>query len=122
MKRCIRAMLLVFVLFGGSLIANKLRFHYDWGNAFWRTLLAPFTGTVWPENFSEIGFSKIKVGIPKSEVTALAGEPLRKSCDEDGCLWSYAGQEMDELSYDRRWVSFDANDRVTKIRHEFYID
>lgn len=122
MKRCAQLFLFFCFFFAVALVTNKVRFHYDWESTFWRTLLAPVVGTVWPERFSEAAFAKIQAEMSDLEVEALVGEPLQKSCNEVGCSWSYADQDPDNAPYDRRWVFFDKRQRVTNIRHEFYID
>ncbi|MEW6058261.1 MAG: outer membrane protein assembly factor BamE, partial [Bdellovibrionota bacterium] len=91
-------------------------------NAFWRTLMTPFTGTIWAKKFSEQNFAKIRPGMPRAEVEALLGSPLRKDCSEKGCMWVYSNQDTGTADYDRRWVVTDPTGRVTEVRHEFYID
>lgn len=122
MKRCVQCFLSFCFFFAVALATNKARFHYDWESAFWRTLLTPIVGTIWPEGFSDAAFVKIQVGMPEARVEALVGKPIQKSCDEDGCSWSYADQDPDSAPYDRRWVFFDRRQQVTSVRHEFYID
>jgi hypothetical protein len=122
MKRGIQIFVGAIALFGATLVANKVRFRYDWENAYWRTLMTPMTGTVWTKGFSEDSFAKVSHGMQSSEVLALLGEPLRKNCDQDGCFWPYTGQDTDTADSDRRWIVFNAKDRVVEIVHEFHID
>jgi len=56
---------LLFIFFIGI---NKIRYNYNWSDTFWRTLMTPFTGTIWSKGFSENNFLKIKIGMQKSEV------------------------------------------------------
>ncbi|MEW6056481.1 MAG: hypothetical protein AB1540_07685 [Bdellovibrionota bacterium] len=122
MKRSFQVILSLIAFFGIMLIMNKVRYRYDWENAFWRTIMTPMTGTIWAKDFSEAGFAKITYGMSSAEVRSLVGEPLNRECDKDGCGWSYSDQDSDTADSDRRWVRFDAKDRVDYIWHEFHID
>jgi hypothetical protein len=85
--------------------------------------MAPRTGTIWPEHFSEEGFLKIKLGMTSAQVRFLVGDdPLEKYCDPTGCWWRYSGQDSVSADSDRRWVTLDTHDRVVEIVHRFYID
>ncbi|MEW6055034.1 MAG: hypothetical protein AB1540_00330 [Bdellovibrionota bacterium] len=122
MKRLTQVVLVFCLLFATVLVSNKIRFHYDWKDAFCRTLLTPFLGTVWADRFSETGFAKAQLGMDEQNIEDIVGKPIRKSCDNEGCLWVYADQDPDNLPYDRRWISFNSKHRVIEIRHDFYID
>ena len=122
MRKLTKVILIAAAFFGAATVTNKIRFRYDWENAYCRTLMTPFTGTIWADGFSEGKFSKIQFGMSKSEVEAVLGDPLRKDCSGKGCMWVYSNQDTGTADYDRRWVVFDSTDQVTKIRHEFYID
>jgi hypothetical protein len=109
-------------LFFASVVWNKVQYNYDWENAFWRTYLAPITGTVWATGFTEENFKKVKPGMSSSVVRKLVGHPLNESCGSWGCSWMYSREEPDVPETDRRWVRFDLSDKVDKIWHEFHID
>jgi hypothetical protein len=118
----LRAFVVVMTCFGVTMTVNKIRFQYDWENAFWRTLMTPFTGTVWALGFSEEGFAEIRIGMSYDEVAKILGEPLRKNCGDKGCGWIYSNQDTGTADYDRRGITFDTTGRVDGLRHEFYID
>lgn len=122
MKRFAQIVVSLTVLFGGMVIMNKVRYRYAWDDAFWRTLLAPITKTVWAEKFSETNFAKIKNGMTNAEVLKLLSEPLDRNCDKDGCIWPYSYWHKDAIEFDRRWVVFDNQGRVNHVWHQFYID
>lgn len=109
-------------IFGLGVVFNAVRFGYGPDDAFWRTLMVPFEGTVWAPGFSEAAFSKLRLGMPSSEVTSLLGEPLRKDCGEDECFWIYTWQDTQTADFDQRWVIFDLSDRVQEVRKSFFID
>lgn len=118
----IRFASVIFLCFGIMILMNKIRFYYDWKNAFWRTLMAPFEGTIWAENYSEEHFMNIRPGMSMSSVEVLLGKPLRITCSKEGCTWIYSNQDTPTADYDRRWVSFSVNGSVNDITHKFYID
>lgn len=122
MKRFFQFTLGINVFFGVITSVNKVRYNYDWGNAFWRTLMTPVTKTIWAKDYSEAAFAKVKHGMSSFQVLALVGDPLQKKCDQDGCGWRYSDQVTSTADSDRRWVRFDAKDRVVEIWHEFHID
>ncbi len=125
-KKTFKVVPIILAAFIVTLGLNKIRFRYDWVDAAKRTLLAPLTGTLWADGFSEAKFAKVKLGMSLAEVKALLGAPLREWCGpkgiNEGCTWLYSWQDTPTADYDRRWVSFDALGRVEEIRHDFYID
>src|SRR3990167_2474807 len=100
------------LLFPLVVAVNSFRFGYDFKEAYWRTLMAPFEGTVWAPGFKESAFSKLRIGMTASEVFGLLGDPLRKRCDKDGCLWIYTWQDTGTADFDQRWVDIDPRGRV----------
>lgn len=78
-----------------------------------RTVMTPFTGTLWADGFSEAKFAEVK---------ALLGAPLKEWCGSGGCVWLYNWQDTPTADYDERAVSFDSLWRVNGFRHRFYID
>ena len=104
------------------MITNKVRFLYDWGNAFWRTLMTPFTGTNWAEGFSEDRFSMIRLGMSQEQVTSILGRPLDQGCGKTSCSWIYSYQDTGTADFDRRWILFDYDGKVDEIKNDFYID
>ncbi|MEW6058012.1 MAG: hypothetical protein AB1540_15505 [Bdellovibrionota bacterium] len=118
----LKAFLFILTCFGLMMTTNKVRFRYDWENAFWRTLMTPFVGTIWAEGFSEERFAKVRVGMSFDEVAHILDEPLRKDCSQKGCGWIYSNQDTGTADYDRRWITFDVTGLVDGLRHEFYID
>lgn len=109
-------------LFVAGTVFNKIRFHYGWSDAFWRTAMTPFTGTLWADGFSEARFAEVRIGMSSQEVRALLGTPLKEWCGSEGCAWLYSWQDTPTADYDERSVSFDSLWRVTGLRHRFYID
>jgi hypothetical protein len=109
-------------LFGLMMALNAYRFQYGVDDAFWRTLMSPFEGTVWALQFDEAGFSKIRVGMAAADVVKLIGNPLRKDCDSADCFWIYTWHDSATADFDQRWVVVGASDRVSEIRKSFFID
>ena len=101
---------------------NKLTYHYDWNDSFWRCIFAPMTGTVWAKNFSEVLFDKVHNGMNKNDVENLLGQPLSSGCIEGECFWSYSRQETPTDHFDRRRIVFNSNWRVIGVEKYFYID
>lgn len=118
----IRMSALFVSLFGLATLLNAARFGYGPNDAFWRTLLTAFEGTVWAPGFSEAAFLKVRTGMVASEVASLVGDPLRKDCGEHRCIWIYTWQDTQTADFDQRWVIFGATKRVEEIRKSFYID
>lgn len=113
---------IAFLFFPVAVGVNALRFDYGFEDAVWRTIVAPVEGTIWPPDFDDSKFSKIRIGMHKSEVKALLGEPLRKDCAEPPCFWRYTELEAGLPGYDQRWLIFDTEGRVIEIRKTFYLD
>ena len=119
-------MRLVFVLISGATVYNMYTCRYNFDDALIRTILFPIASTtIWAPDFTEKGFSKIKLGIPKIQVRAAIGHPLHKFCDEENemdeaCDWIYTRQGTNLDAYDRRAISFDDQGKVDYIWHEFY--
>lgn len=118
---------LKFFVLGGFLFftmvtINAVRFQYGMGDAFWRTLMTPFEGTVWAPRFEESKFSKVKVGMNGLEVLSLLGPPLRKDCGKEDCFWLYTWQDTGTADFDQRWLVLDLKERVIEIRKSFFID
>lgn len=101
---------------------NALRFQYGFNDAFWRTLMSPFEGTVWAPGFKESEFLKVREGMLAMKVTQLIGEPLRKDCGTKRCFWIYTWQDTPTADFDQRWVVFDLAERVVEVRKSFFID
>jgi len=112
----------LMLFFPVSVAINSFRFGYGLEDAFWRTLVAPVEGTIWPPQFDDSKFSQIRVGMIASEVKALVGEPLRKNCGKESCFWRYTELEADLPGYDQRWLVLDVAERVIEIRKSFYLD
>jgi hypothetical protein len=113
---------ITLVLFISVMTINIFRFDYNLSDGFWRTLMTPFEGTVWAPHFSEKGFSQIKPHMNKQRVVELIGEPLRKECDNQDCLWIYTWQDSGTADFDQRWVQLDLSGHVTQVRKSFFID
>ena len=102
---------------------NMYRFGYGIEDAFFRTVLFPCEGTIWAKYFSESAFEKVKVGMEKSSVVGLLGEPLMKNKDcSKICFWRYTKQDTGTADFDQRWVIFSPNKKVVEIRKSFFID
>jgi len=101
---------------------NSYRFGYGLKDAFWRTLMTPFEGSVWAPGFSEAAFSKVKIGMHSSEVFQLLGAPIRNPNGLTGSIWMYTWQETGSADFDQRWLDFDPSGHVKEIRKSFFID
>ncbi len=110
------------LLFFTMMTVNAFRFQYGFGDAFWRTVMIPFEGTVWAPGFQESEFLKVRIGMLAGEVVKLLGEPIRKSCDEKDCFWIYTWQDTGTADFDQRWVIVDSTEHVIEIRKSFFID
>ena len=105
------------------LIVNKIRFHYEWKDAFFRTLFAGFEATRWAPDFSIDAFEQAKLQMDQSEISQLLGKPLRKDCDAHGeCIWIYSWQMSGTDDFDQRWVVFNPKGKVSELRKSFFID
>ena len=105
------------------LIVNKIRFHYGWKDAFFRTFLAGFEATRWAPGFSLDAFEEARLQMDQSEISQLLGEPLRKDCDSHGeCIWIYSWQMAGTDDFDQRWIVFNQNGKVSELRKSFFID
>jgi hypothetical protein len=109
------------MIFVTCVTINAVRFQYGLSDAFWRTIMTPFEGTVWASEFKESEFSKVQIGMLETEVMRLLGSPLRKDCNEK-CFWIYTWQVTGTADFDQRWVIFDLNQKVVEIRKSFFID
>jgi hypothetical protein len=99
--------------------------------AFVRTLLRndPFFGygTIYSEQFSEIRFSQVRVGMTPGEVEAIMGRPLEKvawnldTWPRDEEIWFYTNQHIYTANYHRRWVCFKKR-TVVQVVSDFWID
>ncbi len=110
------------LFFPVAVAINSFRFGYNLKEAYWRTLMTPFEGTVWTPGFKESAFSRLRIGMAAAEVFALLGDPIRKSCGDFGCLWIYTWQDTGSADFDQRWVIFDSSEHVKEIRKSFFID
>jgi hypothetical protein len=116
------SLILVFSLMV-MLILNKVRFHYGWRDAFFRTVLAGFEATRWAPEFSLDAFEQAKLQMDQSEISQLLGEPLRKDCDAHGeCIWIYSWQISGTDDFDQRWIVFNPKRKVSEVRKSFFID
>ena len=126
MKKCFYifriSALFCFCLFGFSFIFNKIYYHYNWYEAFFRTSFSLLENTVWKKGFSEKKFSKIKTGMDKNEVNTILGSPLGGECEKFPCSWQYTTRKGSNDSFDRRWVSFNEKGFVAKVYRDFFID
>ncbi len=121
--KALRIAIIVGMLFFPVAVAiNSYRFGYNFKEAYWRTLMTPFEGTVWAPGFSEAAFSKVRVGMLSLEVFQLLGNPIRKECGQKECLWIYTWQDTGTADFDQRWVIFDPSERVMEVRKSFFID
>ena len=110
----------VFIL---CIFINAYRFDYGPKDAFFRTLLFPFEGTVWSDNFSEKAFSKVEIKMDMKSVVNLLGDPVAKSqnCIER-CFWYYTWHDTGTADFDQRWVIFGTDQKVVEIKKSFFID
>jgi hypothetical protein len=123
MKRFKRGLLVILALFGTAVVVNKVRFYYDWKDAFFRTLMAAFEDTVWAPGFLIANFESARLEMDKTEITKLLGEPLRKDCGDDGdCFWIYSWHVAGTDDFDQRWVVFNKSGKVSELRKSFFID
>lgn len=120
--KLLKFLFLSLFLFPALLAINAFRFQYGLEDAFWRTLMSPLEGTVWAANFNESAFAKIQVGMLAGDALRLIGEPIRRDCDNDGCLWIYSWQDTSTADFDQRWILLDTKERITEIRKSFFID
>ena len=120
--RFLRVFFVCMSLFGLATLLNAARFEYGPEDAFWRTLMTAFEGTIWAPGFSEAAFSKLEIGMKTDQVTALLGDPLRKDCGELRCIWIYTWQDTQTADFDQRWVIFGPAERVEEVRKSFFID
>lgn len=85
--------------------------------------MSPFEGTIWSQNYSELAFDKVKLGMSSEEVKELLGNPVRKSFNcNDICFWNYTRQETQTADFDQRSVVFNRSGKVIEIRKSFFID
>lgn len=85
-------------------IFNKVRFHYGWRNAFFRTVLAGFEATRWAPEFSLDAFEQA-------------------DCDALGeCIWIYSWQITGTDDFDQRWIVFNPKGKVSEVTISFFID
>jgi len=123
MKKIFYAILSSLVVFMVIISMNKIRYQYDWRNALWRTVMTPFTGTLWADGFSDERFAKISIGMPKEEVEKILGSPLSVGCEKMlHCDGVYSYQDSGTADFDRRWIRFGWDGRVVEIVRDFYID
>jgi hypothetical protein len=117
-----RISLLFALLFLVTLIVNKIRFHYGWRDAFFRTFLAGFEATRWAPGFSLDAFEKARLQMDQSEISQLLGEPLRKDCDSHvECIWIYSWQMFGTDEFDQRWIVFNRSGKVSELRKCFLL-
>ena len=98
------------------------RLNYNLDDAFWRTLLSPFEGTIWAKDFRLENFEKVFMGMSSQEVYKLLGTPLRSHCTPEGCLLIYSWQDTGTADFDQRWVGINSIGQVNEIRKSFFID
>ena len=84
--------------------------------------MTPFEGIVWAPNFTESKFNQVMILMNQSQVESLLGNPVRKECGVDLCIWVYATQNSGTADYDQRWVIFDDKGKVKEKRKSFFID
>lgn len=117
----------MFLLFLAMMIVNKIRFYYDWREAFFRTVMAPFEDTIWAPDFTLENFEKVRLSMHETEVKKILGEPLSK-CDSDRrgrnypCIWTYSWHVNGRDDFDQRWLLFDEEGKVVEIKKSFFID
>ena len=119
--KIISVLIFLIILFLSCIGINMFKYGYGFSDGFWRTLVAPVEGTVWPPGFSEEAFSKVRVGMSVEQVKELIGMPKSGYCT-DKCYWSYTTKEEGLPGYDRRFLLLDENRLVEKVIKEFYLD
>ena len=113
---------LLGLCFPAMMLINGFRFQYGLEDAFWRTLMMPFEGTIWAPGFKEAEFLKVREGMKADDVFKMLGEPIRRDCGKSGCFWIYTWQDTPTADFDQRWVMLNAKEQVTEIRKGFFID
>ena len=113
----------LFALYIFMIPVNMVRFDYNLTNAFWRTTLFIFEGTIWAPNYSEVKFNQVKLGDTKEKVISLMGKPIVGELDcLDNCFWRYTRQDTGTADFDQRAVLFNNKGVVEEVRKDFYID
>lgn len=105
------------------MIENMYSFGYGPNDAFWRVVWSIDEGTIWTENFSEMSFGQIQLGMTKKQVMSIMGSPLNakeKLINDE--VWYYTRQDSGTSDFDQRWVIFNHDNKVTEIRKSFFID
>ena len=79
--------------------------------------------TEWSKNFSESGFSQIKVNLSKNEVVKILGDPLREFEIDNlkVLLYSDIGHygSIKEKGYHQRWIVLNTAGKVDKVLNRY---
>ena len=110
--------MLLFLIAYGT-VSNMIEYGYGVNDAFWRFVWAIDEETIWAESFSEKKFLQVKVGMEKSGVESLLGNPLNDKSDK---FWCYTWNARGNADFDQRWIVFDTSNKVSEIRKSFFID
>lgn len=121
MKRSLIILFFLPICFILLVVINMIRFQYPFPVALERSIYF-YSQTKWSEEFSESSFSKIKLGMSKKEVKLIMKKPLWKSCNKETCIWAYATGVDFNVDFDRRYVYFNGNGRVSYIQKDYYAD
>ncbi len=121
MKKVIIIPFLLPIAFTLLVVINMIRFQYPFFVALERSIYF-YSQTKWSEDFSESSFSKIKFGMSEYEVELIMKKPLWKSCNRETCIWAYATGTDFNVDFDRRYVYFNSNGKVSYIQKDYYAD
>ena len=79
--------------------------------------------TVYSEQYDEVKFESIRIGMDTGEVEAILGPPLSKTPWDDGhtVLWKYSDQLGSMDNFWKRWIYIE-DGKVNWIVNEFYRD
>lgn len=122
MKMAKKVLVIMSLLIMSGTLFNAMRFRYDLSDAFLRTVFFIFEDTRWAKDFTEEGFDRLTIGMSADEVVQIIGEPLRKTCADDGCDWVYTWQQASTLDFDRRALVFDENMLLKQKIRFYFID
>lgn len=120
--------LILLILYGT--IYTYFKYDYPLLDSFYRTLHYPLEETIYlAPNFNDKNFRQIKIGMDRKEVIRLVGIPayIKDSGVKIKNYWAYAGSSAwedryPEISYHKRAITFDKQDRVSHIYYQIYFD
>lgn len=121
MKKCVIVGVSILVLTLGLSVIKRP----DYFDCICR--LVGFTDTVYAEGFTRAKFSRVTLGMSRTQVDALLGRGFRTftviPCDSSGTLdqerWFYSSGAANHWRF---WITFDTNDKVSQIQREFWRD